>query len=506
MSVCLFISFLTLTTTSNANPLGSASKNDATIAYWTPQNLSSAKTLDYEFAQGSKEGIRVEKSRGSLVTKTSNLVALASINNATGISWADSGLIQAATGKVFFSIGASRYVCSGTVVTDNVSDRSIVLTAGHCIFDSASGTFVKNWLFIPDYDFAATANCASTRFGCWSAIALVGHSGFTSQRSFTTAATNYDWGFAVVGLGGKQNNAQLDTTVGSVPLGIAGFTAAGDQSYAFGYPQALPYNGNDFTYCSGSIIQDQNSGNSTWGLSTCAMTGGSSGGPWVSGFIGADSPGSLSSLNSYGYTGRIGMYGPKFNANTTNTFNTALTATTDTSVSAPALLVQAPLTISNSVLTGVAGTAIPLSASGGSGTIAPTFSVSGTNCSILNSNLNATRAATCVVTATNPANQNYSAVTSATKTFIFTLAPQVDFTITNIVVSNLARGTRVAITTSPGSGNGALSFRVSGNGCSIPRNTSTVTATRAATCTVTATKAASGIYATASATKIFTFI
>ena len=167
---------------------------------------------------------------------------------------------------------------------------------------------------------------------------------------------------------------------------------------------------------------------------------------------------------------------------------------------------QSPLTISNTVLTGVAGTAILLNASGGSGTFAPTFSVSGTNCSILNSNLNATRAATCVVTATNPANQNYSAVTSASKTFIFTLAPQVDFTITNTVVSNLARGTRVAITTSPGSGNGALSFRVSGNGCSIPRNTSTVTATRAASCTVTATKAASGIYAAASATKIFTFI
>jgi len=499
MSAFLLIAFLGTPSPANADSLNDTSRHEAAIAYWTPQNLASARTLDYEFAPGSKQGTRIEKSHGLQATRTSNPVALASINNATGISWTDNGLIQAVTGKVFFSIGASRYVCSGTVVTDNVADRSIVLTAGHCIFDNASRAFVTNWVFIPDYDFAPTTNCASTRFGCWSAIALVGHSGFTSQRSFTTAATNYDWGFAVIGTGGLSGSAQLDATVGSVPLGIAGFTSAGNQSYAFGYPQAAPYNGNDFTYCSGSIIQDANSGNTTWGLSTCAMTGGSSGGPWVSGFVGADSPGALSSLNSYGYTGRIGMYGPKFNSNTSDTFNTALTAITNTSVVAPALLAQAPLTISNSVLTGTAGTAIALSASGGSGTFAPTFSVSGTNCSILNSNLNATRAATCVVTATNPANGNYSSVTSASKTFTFSLAQQAALTITNAVRTNRIN-TNVTIVTSGGSGNGALTFRVTGTRCSISRNV--LTASRATTCTVTATKAANGIYASTSSNSV----
>lgn len=39
--------------------------------------------------------------------------------------------------------------------------------------------------------------------------------------------------------------------------------------------------------------------------------------------------GGLSSVNSYGYTGLTGMYGPKFNANTTATFDAAMTATSN---------------------------------------------------------------------------------------------------------------------------------------------------------------------------------
>ena len=153
---------------------------------------------------------------------------------------------------------------------------------------------------------------------------------------------------------------------------------------------------------------------------------------------------------------------------------------------------QAPLTISNTTLTGVAGTPITLATSGGSGIIAPTYSVTGTNCSVSGANLSATGAASCVVTATNPTNGSFSAVASPSKTFVFSLAQQAALTITNTVLTNRLR-TNITILTSGGTGNGAISFRVTGTGCSITRNV--VTATRATSCTVTATKAASGIYA-----------
>ena len=312
-------------------------EHDRIVSYWTKANMDSARTLDFEFSPGSRVANRVTNPQpaNSVVPASAispNATAICSsataISNATGISWNDCGAALEATGKVFFNIGLSRYVCSGAVVTESDSNRSVVLTAGHCIWDNASQAFVTNWLFIPEYDTVPTSTCASTQRGCWTATALVAHSGFTSQRSFTTQATQYDWGFAVVGNGGN-SGTQLDATVGSFPISFDGFTN-GSQAYAFGYPAAAPYNGSDLTYCSGALSQDPNSGNTTWAQPSCAMTGGSSGGPWMSSF--ATDRGSLSSLNSYGYTNSVGMYGPKFNSNTVDTFNAALTANANTVV------------------------------------------------------------------------------------------------------------------------------------------------------------------------------
>ena len=53
------------------------------------------------------------------------------------------------------------------------------------------------------------------------------------------------------------------------------------------------------------------------------MTGGSSGGPWFSGFDSTGNAGTIRSLNSYGYSGQSNMYGPIFNGNTTATYNVA---------------------------------------------------------------------------------------------------------------------------------------------------------------------------------------
>ena len=60
----------------------------------------------------------------------------------------------------------------------------------------------------------------------------------------------------------------------------------------------------------------------------CNMTGGSSGGPWFSTAYESvrrttTQVTTLSSLNSYGYSGISNMYGPKFNANTQAVFNAA---------------------------------------------------------------------------------------------------------------------------------------------------------------------------------------
>ncbi|MCX6419080.1 MAG: hypothetical protein NTU50_06630 [Actinobacteria bacterium] len=334
---------LVLVPVTSASAKSQSSEHQRVVSYWTPSNMASAQSLDYTFDKGSKVGRKVTATPATKAIKRSSIAPALSSATSTGSSWVDGGLALAATGKVFFNVGTSRYVCSGSVAQESDASRSIVLTAGHCIYDNATQAFVTNFLFYPDFDSNPNPDCALTTYGCWTATALVGHYGFTSQTGFTNQATNYDWGFAVMGLGGK-NSTQLDATVGAFPLAVPGFTAAGDQAYAFGYPQAAPYAGADLTYCSGAIAEDSGNGNSTWGLTTCTMTGGASGGP-LSGF-GTDR-GSLSSLNSYKYTAAAnGMYGPKFNANTTDTFNAALTASANTRVGAPVVVAKPVVAVS----------------------------------------------------------------------------------------------------------------------------------------------------------------
>ena len=303
-----------------------ARSGNPVIDYWSAFNLETARPLDYEFAPGASVATLKAGPAKAVTAAVSNapVISQAFSNNSSGSSWVDGGLALAATGKVFFSIGNARYVCSGSVVTESDTGRSIVLTAGHCIWDQATRAFVTNFLFIPDYDTNPTSTCANTVYGCWTASALVAHNGWTSETTLNNRSLQYDWGFAVMNPGGLSGTAQLDSTVGSFPLAIDGFST-GSQAFSFGYPAGAPYAGADLTYCSELLTQDAGTGNVTWEMSSCTMTGGSSGGPWMSSF--ATDRGGLSSVNSYGYTGLVGMYGPKFNANTTATFDLAMTST-----------------------------------------------------------------------------------------------------------------------------------------------------------------------------------
>lgn len=294
---------------SNANPSENAQ------GFWTEARLKSAVARDFQFEPGATVGKIVATGKnGSTSGKprsTGNI----------GASWIAGGKELSATGKVYFMVGANAYVCSGSVVADSDSARSIVLTAGHCVYDNATQSYVTNFIFIPAFDSSPTYTCSSTTYGCWTARKLFASSGFTNQTAFTTTATKNDWGFAVMTTGGISGTDQLDTSVGSYPISTSALVK-GWTSYAFGYPQASPYSGSDLVYCNGLTNTDANTGNSTWKLA-CNMTGGASGGPWMNSFLTAPV---LSSVNSYKYTNDANsMYGPMFNANTSAALTSALT-------------------------------------------------------------------------------------------------------------------------------------------------------------------------------------
>jgi hypothetical protein len=252
----------------------------------------------------------------------------------TGSSWTAGGRVAQTTGKVLFAMGGSLYVCSANVVADTASSRSVVSTAGHCVYDETARAFATNWLFVPNYDAAAPnldgagAFCPQTLYGCWTASALVVHRGYATAGSFNDQATLHDWGFAVLGAGGK-GNSLVESVTGTQAISFAA-ASAGTTVSAFGYPAAGRYKGKDLVYCQGPLTTDPQNADRTWGVG-CTMTGGSSGGPWFTG-LSSTGVGTQMSVNSYGYSGVSFMYGPKFNTLTQATFTAAGWATANTVV------------------------------------------------------------------------------------------------------------------------------------------------------------------------------
>jgi len=295
-------------------------KHERTVAYWTSARIAAATPRDFvrsghAFRPAAKPIKPPPGGGGSAVT---------------GASWTRGGDIIEGTGKVVFTMGGGDYICSGTTTRDQRTGASIVLTAGHCAYDETARAFATNWMFIPNFDASPTYTCSATKWGCWTATALVVHDGYASAGSFNTQATAHDWAFAVVGTGGKTNQ-HLDSKVPSFGISF-GTVSAGDRLAAFGYPAAGKYHGSDLTYCAGTVFTDTANSNLTWGMG-CDMTGGSSGGPWLEGISETTGNGGLlSSLNSYGYSGVRNMYGPKFNANTSATWTRAQSATGNTIV------------------------------------------------------------------------------------------------------------------------------------------------------------------------------
>jgi hypothetical protein len=162
---------------------------------------------------------------------------------------------------------------------------------------------------------------------------------------------------------------------------------------------------------------------------------------------------------------------------------------------------QPTLEISNGTKSGPAGTAITLTTSGGSGSGAVTYATTTTGCSVSGALLKATALTICVVTATKAANGIYSAKTSASAEFEFTIANQAALVISNTSKNGIA-GTAITLTTTGGSGTGAVTFTTSSDGCSVTG--AVLNTTKPTTCVVSATKAANGIYDVVTGSATFT--
>jgi hypothetical protein len=311
----------------------------AVVAYWTPERV--ARAVPREVSPDRMPAFKPSE-MGKPGGGSGSGGGGGSATTVSGSAWTGGGKVKATTGKVLFTMAGVDYVCSGAVANDTSAATSLVLTAGHCVYDETGQAFATNWMFVPDYESGGTIvtnpdgthsfSCETTLYGCWTATALVTTRAWADGGG-SLAGFNNDYAFAVVGAGGKSaESKQLDERTGSNPLVFNVNHPA--QVFSFGYPHASPYDGQKLIYCAGTDVGDTWGGSTDFGLS-CNMTGGSSGGPWYVGFGSNGATGALNSVNSFKYTaGRMTkyMFGPYFGANAQATYNAATTATDDTLV------------------------------------------------------------------------------------------------------------------------------------------------------------------------------
>jgi hypothetical protein len=245
----------------------------------------------------------------------------------TNSAWTDGGVVQTAAGRIYFEMpGNSKwkgpwtgYVCSGTVVYDGndtiADDRSVILTAAHCVYDDANKAFARNVLFIPNQAGTTASGtdltCGNDPLGCWAPS----HGVVDENWTTTTFPNNVKWDYAFYVVG---NNSGAHSPPGgsfSGNLGILDDAAlyldinfadvALDFTHALGYSYSEDPN---FMYCAEDLT---NRDDANWWLGSCGLSGGSSGGPWVQPMNTETGDGPVISVNSWGFTNSPGMAGPK---------------------------------------------------------------------------------------------------------------------------------------------------------------------------------------------------
>jgi V8-like Glu-specific endopeptidase len=207
-------------------------------------------------------------------------------------------------GKVFFVDEGEEYMCSASVVT--ADNKDMIFTAGHCVYSTTNLAYVKNFVFIPQYENGLRP------YGTWPARCLYAISDWVKRLDH-----NFDVAIAILY---TLDDKHIQDVVGSQGIGFNyGHSAV---VYSFGYPSNYQ-EGEMMTYCTATKsfadIPDY-SGDAM----SCTMNQGCSGGPWFESYNISNLIGIQTSVNSFMLRDVPNvMHGPYFGSVVQSLYNRA---------------------------------------------------------------------------------------------------------------------------------------------------------------------------------------
>ncbi|AXK33374.1 hypothetical protein DVA86_12620 [Streptomyces armeniacus] len=198
-------------------------------------------------------------------------------------------------GKIFMETPEGSMVCSGSVVKDpkNPGKSNLVATAGHCVHGGQGKGWFRNVVFVPHFN---SKGLGQAELESAPKTDIAPHGVFWAQHARTTdhwienGATQGGSGapqdFAVLKVKPEDGGSKsLEETVGKAVT--VNFKTPGVKNIptltARGYPAAPPFTGEKMYACQDKPSRlSLDTSQPTMYRIGCTMTGGSSGGPWLS--------------------------------------------------------------------------------------------------------------------------------------------------------------------------------------------------------------------------------
>lgn len=235
--------------------------------------------------------------------------------------WDSGGPVLRSAGRLLFVMDEGTFICSATTVRDQSSstpNRSILITASHCVYDDVNKEFASFFLFIPNQDDGGSDrtdfDCTNDEFGCWTPSFAVVDNEWANKSWPNNIPADYAY-LVVSNLGNRQEGG----IVQALDRVVRGMEVSFSNPELEGTSHALGYSGKDdpdFRYC----VQDLADSNIFFGESSpiqpdgyvldgCGLQGGSSGGPWINNMKRNGRGGEIIAVNSYGPSEGPGFMG-----------------------------------------------------------------------------------------------------------------------------------------------------------------------------------------------------
>ena len=241
--------------------------------YWTPARMAAATSADELPPQRAAAATPAAARPTTAAQPTSATVLAKPVVPSRAVRSRARGAAASATtkkgrvpvpttaGKLFFTYDGADYVCSASSI--NSRNKSLVMTAGHCVHSGPQTGWHKNFAYVPAY------YNGHAPYGVWTWQRALTFKGWTEFGGF-----DYDQAFIAVQ---PQKGVRLVNKVGGNGLTV-GASHLQKTVRTFGWPAERPFTGGTPHYCDGRTGKRSGSNDATLG---CAMTGGASGGPWI---------------------------------------------------------------------------------------------------------------------------------------------------------------------------------------------------------------------------------